>query len=135
MALITLNLLKVNLSIIMNSEIGNLHSKCLKWCICDNFRETECMLLDCGEDTYGQLYRNFERETPNILRHINSVFLSHLHADHHMGLYGILEKRWEAFQEVGLPPSPVYLLVTENVQDWLESLTHTLDSEVMSQVK
>lgn len=93
------------------------------------------MLLDCGEDTYGQLYRNYDKDTPDLLRKMNSVFISHLHADHHLGLYGILEKRLEAFHEVGTRPSPVYLLVTENVQDWLESLTHTLDEEVMSQVK
>ena len=98
-------------------------------------RENDGMLLDVGEDTYGQLYRNFEKDTPKILRQINSIFISHLHADHHMGLYGVLEKRLEAFQSSEEKPTPVYLLVTENVQDWLESLALTLNAEVMSQVK
>lgn len=45
------------------------------------------MLLDCGENTYGQLYRHYYDETPEMLRRLKVVFVSHLHADHHLVSY------------------------------------------------
>lgn len=93
------------------------------------------MLLDCGEDTHGQLYRHYGEDTSQVLRHLKAVFLSHLHADHHMGLYGVLEHRLGAFRAAGLSPTPLHLLVTYKIQDWLDSLSHTLDPSVMAQVR
>lgn len=43
------------------------------------------ILLDCGEGTYGQLYRHFGSEKcDEVLRNLSFIFLSHMHADHHM---------------------------------------------------
>lgn len=41
------------------------------------------MLLDCGEGTYGQLYRHYGSELTDILRQLKCIFISHMHADHH----------------------------------------------------
>jgi ribonuclease BN (tRNA processing enzyme) len=47
--------------------------------------EKSSVLLDCGENTYGQLYRHYGKEkTAEMLSNLRAVFLSHLHADHHM---------------------------------------------------
>ena len=42
------------------------------------------MLLDCGENTYGQLCRHYGNQTDEMLAKLSAIFVSHLHADHHM---------------------------------------------------
>jgi ribonuclease Z len=56
------------------------------------------ILLDAGEGTWGQLVRTFglQDEGYNVwqaLRDIKCIFISHVHADHHIGLAHILAKR------------------------------------------
>ncbi|TDL24665.1 hypothetical protein BD410DRAFT_745395 [Rickenella mellea] len=57
------------------------------------------ILLDCGEGTWGQLQRHFGTDPMNstnvfdTLRHLRCIFISHLHADHHIGLSRILAMR------------------------------------------
>jgi hypothetical protein len=57
---------------------------------------SSCMLLDCGEGTYGQLFRyvhgNKER-FKSLLASLYLVWISHNHADHHLGLVRILSER------------------------------------------
>ncbi|KAL2074328.1 hypothetical protein VTL71DRAFT_8106 [Oculimacula yallundae] len=50
-------------------------------------------LFDCGENTLGQLYRVFGDETPDILRDLKAIWISHLHADHHLGTVRVI-KEW-----------------------------------------
>lgn len=50
-------------------------------------------LLDCGEGTLTQLYRCFGMDTTrDILRKMNTIFISHAHADHHFGMIGVLNE-------------------------------------------
>jgi len=42
-------------------------------------------LIDCGEGTQLQMRRNKIRP-----RHFNHIFISHLHGDHYLGLFGLL---------------------------------------------
>lgn len=65
-----------------------------------HFPDSKGILLDCGEGTLGQLYRQFGVDTPSVLRNIHCVFISHIHADHHMGLSKLLSKR----RKVSIPP-------------------------------
>ena len=44
------------------------------------------LLLDCGEGTLGQLFRVFGPLLHQELRKIKLIFISHLHADHHLGI-------------------------------------------------
>jgi ribonuclease Z len=44
------------------------------------------VLLDCGEGTLGQLFRVFGPLLTEELRKIKVIFISHLHADHHLGI-------------------------------------------------
>ena len=52
------------------------------------------VLLDCGEATLSQLYRCFgERLGDDVVRNLGTVFVSHVHGDHHLGLISILQRR------------------------------------------
>lgn len=50
-------------------------------------------MLDCGEGTAQQLERRYGVETKNMLRDLKCIFISHAHADHHLGLISLLRRR------------------------------------------
>lgn len=46
------------------------------------------MLLDCGEGTFGQLVRFYgPKKVNSFLRTLKAIYVSHLHADHHIGKF------------------------------------------------
>ena len=51
-------------------------------------------LLDCGENTLGQLRRIYRpKQLSELLRDLRLIWISHLHADHHLGLSSVI-KAW-----------------------------------------
>lgn len=51
-------------------------------------------LLDCGENTLGQLKRVYGDEgLKEVLRDLKLIWISHLHADHHLGTVSVI-KAW-----------------------------------------
>lgn len=55
------------------------------------------VVMDCGEGTYGTLTRMYSTEAClQIMREIKMVYISHLHADHHLGTPTLIEKWLEA---------------------------------------
>lgn len=53
-------------------------------------------LLDCGENTLGQLKRLYNpQELREIFRDLKLVWISHLHADHHLGLTSVIRAWYE----------------------------------------
>lgn len=85
------------------------------------FSENECILLDSGEGTYGQLVRHFGViGAEKVLGDLKAIYISHLHADHHIGLIGILSVR----QKIRLSglfklDQPLYLLAPIQIMTWL----------------
>jgi ribonuclease Z len=77
------------------------------------------MVLDCGEGTYGQLVRFFGSEVDDVLTKIKGIYVSHLHADHHLGLISILQHRALAFEVKNIPFTPAYLIAPHQIQSWL----------------
>uniref|UniRef100_A0A182S923 Zinc phosphodiesterase ELAC protein 2 n=1 Tax=Anopheles maculatus TaxID=74869 RepID=A0A182S923_9DIPT len=75
------------------------------------------ILLDCGEGTVGQIYRFFGKtQAEAVLRSIKTVYISHLHADHHLGLIGLLQARKTLF---GDSCERLTLLAPEQISYWL----------------
>ena len=53
-------------------------------------------LLDCGENTLGQMRRIFtEAELKEVLRSLKLIWISHLHADHHLGTAAVIKAWYE----------------------------------------
>lgn len=74
------------------------------------------MLLDCGEGTYGQIVRLYGRERARqVMQQLQAVYVSHLHADHHIGLIGLLRERQRL-----APASPLLLLAPRQIEPWLQ---------------
>ena len=84
------------------------------------------LLLDAGEGTYGQLMRALgAREAQHLLlRKLRCVWISHMHADHHLGLPRLLSRRARLAARSPPPPPPSLLVVGPRaLQPWLRSLS------------
>ncbi|XP_046394521.1 ribonuclease Z, mitochondrial isoform X2 [Ischnura elegans] len=95
--------------------------------------EEACMLMDCGEGTYGQLLRFFgATKTDEILRRLHCIFVSHLHADHHIGLISLLKERQKSLadKDSGL----LYLLAPRQIMFWL-NFYHDYFEQILYNVK
>ena len=53
-------------------------------------------LLDCGENTLGQLKRVYApAQLAEVLRDLKMIWISHLHADHHLGTTSVIKAWYE----------------------------------------
>ncbi|OUM56921.1 hypothetical protein PIROE2DRAFT_18261, partial [Piromyces sp. E2] len=77
------------------------------------------VLLDAGEGTLGQICRHFglEKTMKEILPKIRMIFISHIHADHHLGMMNILSSVIHEFlssdekyvdENLTIIPVPIY---------------------------
>ncbi|OJK04556.1 hypothetical protein ASPACDRAFT_74187 [Aspergillus aculeatus ATCC 16872] len=54
-------------------------------------------LLDCGEGTLGQLKRVFGPEAlREVFQNMRMIWISHLHADHHLGIANVIKAWYQA---------------------------------------
>lgn len=91
-------------------------------CIHISISECNSMIMDCGEQSYGQMLRFFGTEKiEDELLKIKCIFVSHIHADHHLGLIRILKARHEVTHE------PVLLIGPQAIQDWLKDYSDTYE--------
>lgn len=80
------------------------------------------MIMDCGEGTYDQLVRHFGvDEADKILVSTKAIYISHLHADHHLGTIKLLQKRKNAFNKLNIDFEKVHLLAPKQMGYWLYS--------------
>lgn len=64
-------------------------------------------LLDCGENTLGQLKRIYSKiELAEVLRDLKMIWISHLHADHHLGTASVVKAWYEEVHGVGSAKRP-----------------------------
>ena len=85
------------------------------------------ILLDAGEGTWGQLARAFGERTRNtpardgkedawdVLRNTKLIYLSHVHADHHIGLAKLLHLRAKAVGQ----DNPVTVICNHLIRTYL----------------
>ncbi|KAI5805114.1 beta-lactamase-like protein [Geopyxis carbonaria] len=74
------------------------------------------LLLDAGESTLGQLTRLFSPdELSHHLRDIKALYISHLHADHHLGAVAVLRAQHELVD----PSQKTYIVAPYRFLTWL----------------
>ncbi|OAL20421.1 hypothetical protein AYO22_08915 [Fonsecaea multimorphosa] len=83
-------------------------------------------LFDCGEGTLGQLKRLYNAEQlDDILSNLRGIWISHLHADHHLGTVSILKAVFQTAQRLSdsgqrARSPPPYLFSEINMIDYLD---------------
>ncbi|KAK3369202.1 hypothetical protein B0T24DRAFT_632098 [Lasiosphaeria ovina] len=84
-------------------------------------------LLDCGENTLGQLRRSYGYEgADEVLRDLRAVYISHLHADHHLGIVSVLARRHVLVGNTK-PPYPLSVIATTNLLRFLDEFNEVQD--------
>jgi ribonuclease Z len=83
-------------------------------------------LFDCGENTIGQLRRavGFE-EAAKILSNLRAIFISHLHADHHLGTTSIIKAWYESNR--ANPQASLTVACPTHMQKWLDEYNSVED--------
>lgn len=77
-------------------------------------------MIDCGEGTYGQMVRFFGKSKyEEVLANINAIYVSHIHADHHIGIIGVLQGRKAALKSLNREHKPLKLLAPVQLYPWL----------------
>uniref|UniRef100_A0A8C2IT22 Zinc phosphodiesterase ELAC protein 2 n=1 Tax=Cyprinus carpio TaxID=7962 RepID=A0A8C2IT22_CYPCA len=99
-----------------------------------NISSSQSLLLDCGEGTFGQLCRHYGNDVDEVLSRLSTIFVSHLHADHHTGLIHLLLERQRALNSLGKAFSPVYLIAPVQIMTWLNQY-HDHCQQILSQIK
>lgn len=72
--------------------------------------------MDCGEGTCGQLIRFYGNKSTEVFRKIKAVFISHMHADHNLGLLELIELRNKLFPK---NRKPILLMAPKLLKSWL----------------
>ncbi|RYO95118.1 hypothetical protein DL766_005354 [Monosporascus sp. MC13-8B] len=85
-------------------------------------------LFDCGENTLGQLRRVFGNELPEVIRDLKAIWISHLHADHHLGTAGVI-RAWHDATSKSEETAKSKLVVASHVHmlDWLREYADVED--------
>ncbi|MBN3304556.1 RNZ2 protein, partial [Amia calva] len=94
---------------------------------------SQSLLLDCGEGTFGQLCRHYGNDVDAVLSNLSTVFISHMHADHHTGLLQLLLQRERALKSLGKPFSPIFLVAPAQLMTWINQF-HDHCQEILSHI-
>ncbi|EGG24069.1 hypothetical protein DFA_06207 [Cavenderia fasciculata] len=92
------------------------------------------MIMDGGEGTLAQITRFYGREqVKDILFNLRLIWVSHMHADHHLGIPSILEKREKLAKECKVDNLPKVLVVgPKDFQLWITSLNTIIPIDHLS---
>lgn len=83
-------------------------------------QENGYVLLDCGEGTLGQIQRMFGMtKAKDVIRNLKIIYVSHLHADHHIGLIGLLTERMKLSAEAKVDLKKVLVMAPKQIEPWL----------------
>ncbi|KAK6204012.1 hypothetical protein LQW54_008585 [Pestalotiopsis sp. IQ-011] len=83
-------------------------------------------LFDAGENTLGQLRRTFGNELPSVLQDLKVIWISHLHADHHLGTASVV-KAWHRATEASKPSATLHIASHVDMIKWLREYSEIED--------
>ncbi|EOO04106.1 putative ribonuclease z protein [Phaeoacremonium minimum UCRPA7] len=86
-------------------------------------------LFDCGENTLGQIHRFYGFEAADeMLRDLKAIWISHLHADHHLGTASVI-RAWRDATAASNSHKDARLAVASHVNmlDWLREYADVED--------
>lgn len=85
--------------------------------VIDEKPEWDGMMLDCGEGSFGQLYRYADGDVTRLRQLVNKlkcIWISHNHADHHLGTVRMLSERSRDSEPLLIiGPTPVEFWLSE----------------------
>lgn len=73
--------------------------------------------MECAEGTTGQIRHFYGDQTDEILSRIRFAYVSHMHADHLGGLFGLIQQRRRAFDNLGQTYEKLILLCPNKYVD------------------
>ena len=81
-------------------------------------------LLDCGENTLGQLRRIYSpEELVEVLRDLKMIWISHMHADHHLGTVSVIKAWYQAVYGKDFDPqTKLNLTITKQPTDLFKTI-------------
>ncbi|XP_063444670.1 zinc phosphodiesterase ELAC protein 2-like [Mytilus trossulus] len=79
------------------------------------------LLMDCGEGSLSQLLMLYGDKTDEVLIKLKAIFISHLHADHHLGMSGLVFERKAALARAGMEITPILLIAPVQIISWLRT--------------
>jgi predicted metal-dependent RNase len=86
------------------------------------------ILMDCGEGSLGQFMRfHGVSNYSNELIKLKAIFISHFHADHHLGIFELMSARRKAFELLGIPYEKLFVLLPNNLRLFFDSINKFSD--------
>ncbi|KAL9879497.1 ribonuclease Z isoform 1-T2 [Glossina fuscipes fuscipes] len=121
--------LSVNASCVGSQQLPKITFLGTGSCVPNKTRNVSCILLqtlpkafvllDCGEGSLGQIQRFFGlRQADEIVENLKAIYISHLHADHHIGLINFLSKRLDFLQSKKISKK-ILLFAPKQIEPWL----------------
>ena len=94
-------------------------------------------MFDCGEFNLSQLFKKFgKKQTDEELVKLKCLFLTHIHSDHHSGVFGLILARIEAFERLELPYEKLILMVPKfYIEQSLYGIDSILKKDIFDYVK
>ncbi|KAG0050666.1 Zinc phosphodiesterase ELAC protein 2 [Gryganskiella cystojenkinii] len=78
------------------------------------------ILLDVGEGTYAQMFRHFGKDgVLDRIKSLKAIFISHLHADHHLGIVSVIDQWSKLHDELY---DRLYLIAPTRFHNFLREL-------------
>ncbi|KAI6246089.1 Ribonuclease Z [Erysiphe necator] len=85
-------------------------------------------LFDCGENTLGQLRRVFGAQVLDVLRNLKVIWISHLHADHHLGTVSVIKAWHEEIQRLDVNKENKLIIASDlGMINWLNEYAEVED--------
>lgn len=103
------------------SKVRNVSSILVRVC------KFEYFLLDCGEGTTGQLMRMLGSQYESVMKGLIGVFISHMHADHHLGLIQLLKARETAYEDEKEMLFPLFVIGPQKLDTWLRKYNENFE--------